>query len=78
MTLRRLLRRVGEGVIAAGCLWVYVPPVQDEQQPAGPPHRHPERLRPDLPLSELELLLERSLTAPGGTAPTRDAVEGRP
>ncbi|WP_055587541.1 DUF6059 family protein [Peterkaempfera griseoplana] len=65
MTLRRLLRRLGEGVIAAGCLWVYVPPVEDEWQPAGPPPRHPERLRPDLPLSEIELLLERSLTAPG-------------
>jgi uncharacterized protein DUF6059 len=83
MTLRRLLRRIGEGVMAAGCLWVYVPPVEDgqqapdEQRPVGPPPHHPERLRPDLPLSELEQLLERSLAAPGGPL-NREAVDGRP
>ncbi|MGW0337522.1 DUF6059 family protein [Streptomyces sp. NPDC003011] len=48
-----LLRAVQESLIAFGRIWVWIPPVS-ETPLEGPPPGHPERLRPDVPLSAVE------------------------
>ncbi|MCX4970547.1 hypothetical protein OHA98_38525 [Streptomyces sp. NBC_00654] len=53
--LVRLLRAVAQAMIAAGSIWVYVPPVRQLDEP-GP--GHPERV---VPLSDVERSLERAL-----------------
>ncbi|MCC9741384.1 DUF6059 family protein [Streptomyces sp. MNU89] len=81
--LRRAAAAVTDAVIGAGCLWMPpLPPAEAERrhpataarQPvagplrAGPPAAHPERLRPDLPLTATERALARQLTP--GTGPS--------
>ncbi|MCC3653785.1 hypothetical protein LIX60_20440 [Streptomyces sp. S07_1.15] len=76
-----------DAVIGAGCLWMppLPPPEADRRHPAtetrqpaagplraGPPAAHPERLRPDLPLTATERALARQLapgTGPSGGTP---------
>nr|WP_248784770.1 DUF6059 family protein [Allokutzneria albata] len=59
-----------EGVTAlaaAGALWVHIPPLDDRAEPPvllRPPPGHPERLRPDVPLSAAEQDLARRLLDP--------------
>ncbi|MFJ9694876.1 DUF6059 family protein [Kitasatospora sp. NPDC101183] len=76
MTAAGVLRRIGGAVIEAGLLWVYVPPLEFlppclPPRPGradgllGPPPRHPERLRPDVPLSRQEKRLQRQLLETG-------------
>lgn len=60
--LTRCLRSALNAVAAYGRLWVYVPPVPVPSVPtAGPPSGHPERLCPEVPLSDLEKELSRQL-----------------
>lgn len=69
MNLNGLLREVSRAVSAGGLLWVCVPPVEERPRRTpprpthltGPPSGHPERLRPDLPLNQVERLLQRQL-----------------
>ena len=60
----RLLRRVWSGLAAAGTHYV-ASEMNRARAPhaplARPPEGHPERLRPDVPLSSLELALVREL-----------------
>ncbi|MFD0403135.1 DUF6059 family protein [Kitasatospora sp. NPDC059811] len=65
--LRSLLR----GLIALGQLSGYAPPVAPPP-PAGPGPGHPERLRPDLPLSDVERELRRQLRDISGGPVPRD------
>ncbi|MET7622242.1 DUF6059 family protein [Streptomyces sp. NPDC005408] len=73
--LRRLLTVVCRGLVALGMQhtggepgYPY-PPLPPERAPVsreplqGPGPRHPERLRPDIPLSPLEQALQRELEA---------------
>ncbi|MFJ8097590.1 DUF6059 family protein [Streptomyces griseofuscus] len=62
MMLSRLLHAIARGLIAAGSIWVYVPPIRQLDEP-GP--RHPERLLCGVPLSEVERDLEHALRADG-------------
>lgn len=61
------LRAVGRSLAAAGAIWVCIP-VPDESAREWilltPPPGHPERLRPDVPLSAVERHLARSLSHP--------------
>ncbi|MFD9443873.1 DUF6059 family protein [Streptomyces sp. NPDC060006] len=67
---RRLLAQVGHALAAAGWIWVGLagagtpPPPRPEQGPPlrPPPRGHPERLRPDIPLTCTERHIERELT----------------
>ncbi|MFC1416159.1 DUF6059 family protein [Streptacidiphilus cavernicola] len=68
MTLRTLLRLLGQAVIDFGLLWVHSPLPDEygpepEPEPVGPPPLHPERLVPDEPLSEFERFMEHQLTS---------------
>ncbi|MDH6222913.1 DUF6059 family protein [Streptomyces pseudovenezuelae] len=62
------LRALFRALATAGCMWVGHLPVPDEPAReriwATPPPGHPERLRPDIPLSEVERHLARSLSRP--------------
>ncbi len=65
------LRWVGQSLVAAGAIWVYVPPPQDpaeEWMLSQPPPGHPEQLRSDLPLTAEERDLARRLSNPKETA----------
>ncbi|MGW1196797.1 DUF6059 family protein [Streptomyces sp. NPDC002536] len=42
-------------------MWVYLPPVPDLPWLGDPPAGHPERLRPDIPLSDFERFARRQL-----------------
>ncbi|NEC87984.1 hypothetical protein G3I71_19590 [Streptomyces sp. SID12501] len=58
---------VGRALIAAGAIWVYVPPLGDPARQwvlPQPPPGHPEQLRPDIPLSAEERDLARRLLNP--------------
>lgn len=61
------LRWVGRALVAAGAIWVYVPPPGDPAEQwvlPQPPPGHPEQLRPDIPLSVEERDLARRLLNP--------------
>ena len=75
-TLRWVLRPLAQGCASFGGLGVHVPPMPHQDWDGGwfvsasprrrqrldrPPARHPERLQPDLPLSETELRIEQEL-----------------
>ncbi|WP_406379456.1 DUF6059 family protein [Streptomyces sp. NBC_01618] len=65
-TVRRLvgslLRPVGRALVQAGAMWVIVPSVDPGPvRGADPPPSHPERLRPDVPLTEAERALQEQL-----------------
>jgi Family of unknown function (DUF6059) len=57
--LGRILRKLFEALIAFGQHWVHMPP--SDPCGWGPPAGHPERLRADVPLSDLERWLTREL-----------------
>ncbi|MFC9243885.1 DUF6059 family protein [Streptomyces sp. NPDC057136] len=60
----RGLRLLMEALIAFGGLWVPPPPPPlPAASPQGPTPGHPERLCPEIPLSEAELRLQRELSA---------------
>nr|WP_146075703.1 DUF6059 family protein [Streptomyces sp. Ru62] len=56
------LRSVWRNVVAYGEMWIAVPEVSGAG-PAGaaPGERHPERVRPDIPLSRAERAWERQI-----------------
>ncbi|MFD5769947.1 DUF6059 family protein [Streptomyces sp. NPDC127049] len=75
--VRRLLAAVGRALSAAGWMWLglagtgppppWLPPPSPPPEPLRPPpDGHPERLCPEVPLTEVERALERELsrTAP--------------
>ncbi|MYV53157.1 DUF6059 family protein [Streptomyces sp. SID3212] len=81
LLLARCLRSAVNALVAFGHLWVYVPPLPASptaQTPPSPPaapgpHRltgpapgHPERLCPEVPLSETEMMLRRQLLGARG------------
>ncbi|MDX6349579.1 MAG: hypothetical protein QOF84_4369 [Streptomyces sp.] len=55
-----ILRSIYNAVIAAGSIWVHIPPLPPL---SGPPPGHPERPCPDIPLSALEQTLEREFAS---------------
>ncbi|MFR9776115.1 DUF6059 family protein [Micromonospora sp. MS34] len=57
----RVLRFAWEGLIALGESTVTIP----SENPGGPPPGHPEKWRPDLPLTSIERHLARQLTRRG-------------
>ncbi|MGI5377669.1 DUF6059 family protein [Streptomyces sp. CA-251387] len=71
------LRAIGRSLAAAGAIWVYIPVPDESGQEwvpddkrilLKPPPGHPERLRPDVPLSAVERHLARSLSHPEDNA----------
>lgn len=68
------LRPVGRVLAEAGSVWVVLLPAGEPEGGAtddaagtrapGPPPGHPERLRPDVPLTPLELALRAELADP--------------
>ncbi len=71
------VRAIGRSLVAAGAIWVYIPIPEEPGQERvpeqkrtllKPPPGHPERLRPDIPLSAVERNLARSLSHPEDTA----------
>ena len=64
-TAVRVLKAIYVALIAAGRIYVWIPATDLTSEPTGLPPRHPERLRPDLPLTEYEQHLERQLTTGG-------------
>ncbi|WP_411081377.1 DUF6059 family protein [Streptomyces sp. cmx-18-6] len=66
--VRRLLTATGHALAAAGWMWIGlagVGPPPPHQPLHRPPDGHPERLCPDVPLTEVEQALERELTRTG-------------
>ncbi|WBB60949.1 hypothetical protein O7599_36625 [Streptomyces sp. WMMC500] len=63
--LVRLRRLLQEALTALGRVWFFIPPpppvLPEPAVPPGPVPGHPERLRPDLPLTEEEEALRRQL-----------------
>ncbi|MEU3891380.1 DUF6059 family protein [Streptomyces sp. NPDC029041] len=60
----RLLRHAWSGLVAMGTVYLAGEtsrPQTPDAPPAGPPAGHPERLRPDVPLTRLERALLREL-----------------
>jgi hypothetical protein len=82
LLLARCLRSAVNALIAFGHLWVYIPPLPTpptaQTQPAPPPAPalpqsltgpapgHPERLCPEVPLTETEMTLRRQLLGARG------------
>ncbi|WP_407563191.1 DUF6059 family protein [Streptomyces sp. 184] len=61
-----LLRVTREALMALGRVWFFIPtsppdPPPPDPPPAGPVPGHPERLCPDVPLTEQEKALQRQL-----------------
>ena len=67
--IRRTLRSLYRSLVAFGSLWVLMPPAESGTQalpapppkPGGIPCGHPERLCPELELTEIEWALEYQL-----------------
>ncbi|MFF4246518.1 DUF6059 family protein [Streptomyces sp. NPDC001822] len=69
--VRRALREVYASLTAVGWIWLGLPlggPFVPVLAPAltGPPDGHPERVRPDQPLTPTERALREQLMAPTG------------
>jgi hypothetical protein len=70
--VNRALREVYSALTAAGWMWLGIstmgpPPLPGTTRKlAEPPRSHPERVRPDIPLTSIELALQRQLVAPIG------------
>ncbi|WP_351232745.1 DUF6059 family protein [Streptomyces sp. NPDC002133] len=67
----RALREVYSSLTAAGWVWIGFPPMGPLQPMAAPrleepPQGHPERLCPDVPLTNTERALQRQLVTPIG------------
>ncbi|MCX4884523.1 MULTISPECIES: DUF6059 family protein [unclassified Streptomyces] len=60
----RVLKAIYGALVAAGRMYVCIPAADLIPTPADVPPWHPERLRPDVPLTECERALEQQL-APG-------------
>ncbi|GJF27701.1 hypothetical protein KNE206_04010 [Kitasatospora sp. NE20-6] len=59
----RLLRGLACGLAAYGCSAGFVPPAAPAPAPPdGPGPGHPERFRPDVPLTAVEAALDRRLS----------------
>lgn len=58
-----LLRALQEAFVALGRVWLFIPVALPDPPPppAGPVPGHPERLRPDVPLTAQEEALRRQL-----------------
>lgn len=69
--LARYLRSFAYALVAFGQIWVYIPPAAEaDDGPAdGPPPGHPERLCPEIPLSEAEMIWGRQLLGARGAEP---------
>ncbi|MGW4230502.1 DUF6059 family protein [Streptomyces sp. NPDC004980] len=68
--LTRALHEIRMSLTAAGWIWLGLsvtgpppPPPSADQPLTGPPEGHPERLCPDVPLTQGEAELQRQLTA---------------
>ncbi|MGW6206674.1 DUF6059 family protein [Streptomyces sp. NPDC055089] len=65
--LTRYLRSCVGALVAFGQIWIYIPPAPvpedgaTDEAPGGPPPGHPERLCPEVPLSEAEMTWGRQL-----------------
>lgn len=68
----RALREIYASLNAAGWMWLGMSTLGPPPLPLPradlevPPHGHPERLRPDIPLSRTERALEQQLSTPVG------------
>ncbi|MEU0130770.1 DUF6059 family protein [Streptomyces sp. NPDC006289] len=72
----RALHEIRTSLTAAGWMWLGLPlggpllptatRASAPPSPSGPPEGHPERLRPDLPLTPTERVLREQLMAPTG------------
>ncbi|MEU2712205.1 DUF6059 family protein [Streptomyces sp. NPDC007205] len=58
----RVLKVIYGTLVAAGRMYVWLPPTEPHPDCSDPPLLHPERLRPDVPLTAYERALERELT----------------
>ncbi|WP_406099139.1 DUF6059 family protein [Streptomyces sp. NBC_01013] len=69
--LARFLRSCADALVAFGQIWVHIPPVPvpEDGPPGGPPPGHPERLCPEVPLSEAEMTWGRQLLGVAGPDP---------
>lgn len=54
MTARGVLRVLYGALVDAGRMYVWMPGPDEDLELVGPPPRHPERLRPDVPPAEAE------------------------
>jgi Family of unknown function (DUF6059) len=64
-TALRVLKVIYGTLVAAGRMYVWIPPTHLHPEASDPPPHHPERLRPDLPLTAYERALEHELTTEG-------------
>ncbi|MFD0021146.1 DUF6059 family protein [Streptomyces sp. NPDC058382] len=69
--LARYLRSVAYALVSFGRIWVYIPPTDepDATPAAGPAPGHPERLCPEVPLSDAEMIWCRQLLGAPGADP---------
>ncbi|MFF1924493.1 DUF6059 family protein [Streptomyces sp. NPDC058221] len=72
--LARRLRSAAYALVSFGQIWVYIPPTAepDDVPAAGPCPGHPERLCPEVPLSEAEMTWGRQLLG----VPGADSCDG--
>ncbi|MFF5496682.1 DUF6059 family protein [Streptomyces aquilus] len=71
--LIRVIRFLWETLVLYGRVWTHFPsdPSDPGENPCDIPPRHPERLRPDIPLSPFERSVQEQLSRPS-------EGEGRP
>ncbi|MFF1451703.1 DUF6059 family protein [Streptomyces sp. NPDC058274] len=63
MTVSRVLKAIYRSLVAAGSMYVWIPRDDAEPTLVTIPPWHPERLCPDIPLTESEQALDRQLAA---------------
>ena len=61
--LIRVIRFLWDTLVMYGCVWTHFPDDLSES-PRDIPPRHPERLRPDIPLSPFERSVQEQLSRP--------------
>ncbi|OLZ61408.1 hypothetical protein AV521_43440 [Streptomyces sp. IMTB 2501] len=64
-TAVRVLKAIYGTLVASGRMYVWTPLTDLHPEGSGIPSHHPERLRPDLPLTDYERALEHELTTEG-------------